>query len=102
MNRYIVNLPCDISESEVLSLFVEFGEIVNAHLVKDQYTGGSRGFAFIEMDSRSTGQQAMESLNKKVYKSKSIVCNEVEPQEKGKEEDKVFTVLTSVQNVFSH
>jgi RNA recognition motif-containing protein len=84
MKLCIGNLPYDISESEVLKLFKEFGEIVNAHLVKDQYTGRSRGFAFIEMDSRSSGQQAMESLNKKVYKNKSIVCNEVTPQKKGK------------------
>ena len=52
MKLYIGNLPYDISESELLNLFKEFGEIVNAHLIKDQYTGRSRGFAFIEMDSR--------------------------------------------------
>ena len=83
MKLFIGNLPYDISEPELLNLFNEFGEVVNANLVKDNYTGRSRGFAFVEMDSRSSGQQAMESLNKTVYKSKALVCNEAKPKKKG-------------------
>jgi RNA recognition motif-containing protein len=82
MKLFIGNLPYDISEPELLALFKEFGEIVEANLVKDRYTGRSRGFAFVEMDSRSSGQQAMESLNKKVYKSRALVCNEAKPKKK--------------------
>lgn len=83
MKLFIGNLPYDISEPELLDLFQKFGEVVNANLVKDRYTGRSRGFAFIEMDSRSSGQQAMESLNKMLYKSRELVCNEAKPQKKG-------------------
>jgi len=83
MKLFIGNLPYNISEPELLDLFKDFGEVVNANLVKDRYTGQSRGFAFIEMDSRSSGQQAMESLNKQVYKSRELVCNEAKPQKKG-------------------
>ena len=83
MKLFIGNLPYDISEPELLTLFNEFGEVVNANLVVDRYTGRSRGFAFVEMDSRSSGQQAMESLNKTVYKSKALVCNEAKPKKKG-------------------
>ena len=83
MKLFIGNLPYDISEPELQNLFVEFGEVVNANLVVDRYTGRSRGFAFVEMDSRSSGQQAMESLNKTVYKSKALVCNEAKPKKKG-------------------
>jgi len=83
MKLYIGNLPYNISDSELLELFKEFGEVVDANLVKDRYTGKSRGFAFVEMDSRSSGQQAMESLNKTVYKSRLLVCNEAKPQKKG-------------------
>lgn len=83
MKLYIGNLPYGISEPELLNLFKEFGEVVNSNLVKDTHTGRSRGFAFVEMDSRSSGQQAMESLNKMVYKSRPLVCNEAKPQKKG-------------------
>ena len=60
MKLYIGNLPFNVTESELQDLFKEFGEVVDASLVMDRYTGKSRGFAFVEMDSRSSGQQAME------------------------------------------
>jgi RNA recognition motif-containing protein len=72
MKLFIGNLPYNISEPELLELFTDFGEVVNANLVKDPYTGQSRGFAFIEMDS----------LNKQVYKSRELVCNEAKPKKK--------------------
>ena len=83
MKLYIGNLPFNVTESELQDLFKEFGEVVDASLVMDRYTGKSRGFAFVEMDSRSSGQQAMESLNKTIYKSRPLVCNEAKPQKKG-------------------
>ena len=83
MKLFIGNLPYGISETELFDLFKEFGEVVDANLIKDPYTGNSKGFAFVEMDSRSSGQQAMESLNKKIYRSKSLVCNEAKPKKKG-------------------
>jgi RNA recognition motif-containing protein len=84
MKLFIGNLPYNVSEEELNGLFREFGEVVTLNLVKDQYSGESKGFAFVEMSSRSGGQQAMEALNKSVYKSRSLVCNEAKPQKKGK------------------
>jgi RNA recognition motif-containing protein len=84
MKLFIGNLPYDISRTELESLFTEFGEIVEANLIEDQFTGRSKGFAFVEMASRSGGQQAMESLNKRSYKNRDLVCNEAKPKKKGK------------------
>lgn len=82
MKLFIGSLPYDITESELMDLFTKFGEVVNLNLVKDQFTGHSRGFAFVEMASRSGGQQAMESLNKMKYKNRDLVCNEAKPKKK--------------------
>ena len=84
MKLFIGNLPYDTSESELTGLFSEFGQIIDKNLVCDHFTGKSRGFAFVEMSSRSSGQQAMESLNGRKYKNKSLVCNEAKPKKKGK------------------
>jgi len=84
MKLFIGNLPYDISESELLDLFTEFGQVVDNNLIKDQFTGKSKGFAFVEMSTRSGGQQAMEALNKRRYKNKDLVCNEAKPKKKGK------------------
>ena len=82
MKLIIDNLPFGISKPELLDLFKEFGEVVNADLINDRYMGRSKGFAFVEMGSRSSGQQAMESLNKTVYKSRPLVCREDKSQHK--------------------
>lgn len=84
MKLFIGSLPYDITESELLELFTDFGEVTNVNLIKDQFTGHSKGFAFVDMGSRSAGQQAMESLNKKNYKNRVLVCNEATPKKKGK------------------
>ncbi len=84
MKLFIGNLPYQTSESELTGLFSEFGEVIAINLIKDQFTGNSKGFAFIEMSTRSGGQQAIESLNKRSYKSKNLVCNEAKPQKKGR------------------
>ena len=84
MKLFIGNLPYDISEEELSGIFTEFGAVVNINLVKDFVSGRSKGFAFVEMSDRSGGQQAMETLNKKSYKNRQLVCNEAKPQKKGK------------------
>ncbi|WP_136796833.1 MULTISPECIES: RNA recognition motif domain-containing protein [Desulfosediminicola] len=84
MKLFIGNLPYDISESEVLALFTQYGEVVNANLVTDHFSGRSKGFAFIEMGSRSEGHKAMEDLNRHEYKHRQLVCREAKPQKKGK------------------
>ncbi len=84
MKLFIGGLPYDINEAEVLELFSKYGEVVNVNLVIDQFSGRSKGFAFVEMDTRSEGHRAMETLNKMAYKNRELVCNEAKPQKKGK------------------
>ncbi len=84
MKLFIGNLPYDITEPEVHELFSEYGEVISANLVTDHFSGRSKGFAFVEMSTRSEGHRAMETLNKKEYKHRELVCNEAKPQKKGK------------------
>ncbi|MCI5126244.1 MAG: RNA-binding protein, partial [Candidatus Electrothrix sp. AR5] len=46
------------------------------NLVKDQFTGQSKGFAFVEMSNRSEGHKAMENLNGTMYKHRNLLCFE--------------------------
>jgi RNA recognition motif-containing protein len=81
---FIGNLPYDITEPEVLELFSQYGEVVSANLVIDHFSGRSKGFAFVEMSTRSEGHRAMETLNKMEYKHRDLVCNEAKPMKKNK------------------
>ncbi len=82
MKLFIGSLPYGITESEVISIFSEFGEVVDIDFVIDYFSGQSKGFAFVEMSNRSEGHRAMESLNKLDYKHRQLVCNEARPQKK--------------------
>lgn len=84
MKLFIGNLPYDISETEIIEMFSQYGEVVAANLVTDHFSGQSKGFAFVEMSTRSEGHKAMETLNKMDYKHRQLVCNEAKPQKKGK------------------
>lgn len=84
MKLFIGSLPYNITESELLELFGQYGNVVHADLVIDHFTGRSKGFAFIEMETRGEGHRAMEDLNGKEYKHRQLVCNEAKPQKKKK------------------
>lgn len=84
MKLFIGSLPYNITESELTDLFGQYGSVVSTNLVKDQFTGQSKGFAFVEMATRSEGHQAMENLNGKQYKHRNLVCNESKPMKKKK------------------
>ncbi len=84
MKLFVGSLPYNITENELTELFGEYGSVVSTNLVKDQFTGQSKGFAFVEMSNRSEGHKAMENLNGTMYKHRSLVCNESKPMKKKK------------------
>ncbi len=84
MKLFIGNLPFDVTDVEILELFTEYGEVIASNLIKDQYTGKPKGFAFVEMSTRGEGHKAMETLNRKMYRHRELVCKEAIPQKKGK------------------
>ncbi|CAK5086498.1 unnamed protein product [Meloidogyne enterolobii] len=52
---YVGNLPYDLNEGDILSVFSQYGEIVNVNLVRDWKSGKSKGFCFVcYQDQRST------------------------------------------------
>jgi RNA recognition motif-containing protein len=84
MKLFIGSLPYNITENELTDLFSQYGSVVSTNLVKDQFTGRPKGFAFVEMATRSEGHKAMEDLNGKKYKHRDLVCNESKPMKKKK------------------
>ena len=83
MNLYVGNLPYKITESDLQGLFSPFGEVKTAKIIKDNYTGQSKGFGFVEMPENSEGQAAMKELNGKPVQGREIIVNEARPQKKG-------------------
>jgi RNA recognition motif-containing protein len=80
MNIYVGNLSTDVTEEELREEFKPFGEITSINIIKDKYTGRSRGFGFVEMSSKSEGEAAIAGLKGKTLKDRTLDVNEARPR----------------------
>ncbi len=80
MNIYVGNLPFNISEDEVRQAFAPFGDVSSISLIKDQFTGRPRGFAFVEMQDSGEANAAIAALNGKDLMGRALVVNEAQPR----------------------
>ena len=76
MNIYAGNLPYNVNEDELSELFSQFGEVDSAKIIKDRYTGKSKGFGFVEMPNQSEAEKAIDELNNSDLKGRSIKVNQ--------------------------
>jgi RNA recognition motif-containing protein len=80
MNIYVGNLSSEATDETIKQAFESFGEVTSARVIKDKYTGQSRGFGFVEMSVLSQAQTAINSLNGKELLGKPISVNEARPR----------------------
>src|SRR5271154_1134999 len=81
MKLYVGNLPHGVSEQELNDLFLTYGQVNSVRIIKDKFSGESRGFAFVEMGDNETAKAAIAGLNGAQVKGQSIRVNEARPQE---------------------
>lgn len=81
MNIYVGNLSFNASENDIESAFSRFGEVTKVSIVKDRETGRSRGFGFVEMGDRQSGQEAINGLNESEIDGRNVTVNEARPRE---------------------
>ncbi len=80
MNIYVGNLSYDVTDETLQGTFESFGEVTSAKVIKDKYTGQSRGFAFVEMPGQTQAQTAIKSLNGKELQGKDMKVSEARPR----------------------
>lgn len=80
MNIYVGNLPFTATEDELQQLFAQYGDVTSANIIKDRFSGESRGFGFVEMPSREDAMAAIEGLNGQDFHGRSLTVNEAKPK----------------------
>ena len=83
MNIYVGNLSYDLSEEDLRRAFEAFGQVSSATIVKDKYSGRSKGFGFVEMPSAEEARSAIDHLNGKELKGRTLNVNEARPRTEG-------------------
>ena len=81
MNIYIGNLPYSITEDELREAFAQFGQVDRTNIIKDKFSGRSKGFGFVEMPNDGEAQSAIDSLNDSDLNGRSIKVNQARPRE---------------------
>ncbi|MBI2850963.1 MAG: RNA-binding protein [Chloroflexi bacterium] len=80
MKIYVGNLSYEVTEQDLRKEFEAFGTVESVALITDQYSGRSKGFAFIEMPNVSEGQAAINALNGKTLKERTLTVNTARPR----------------------
>ncbi len=80
MKIYVGNLSFDVTEDELAAEFGTHGKVESVAIPTDRLSGRPRGFAFVEMTSKSEAEAAITGLNGKILKDRTIVVNESRPR----------------------
>ena len=79
---YVGGLPYSVTEGRLEEIFAEYGSVQSARVISDKFTGQSRGFGFVEMNSSEEAQKAIDALNGSQLDGRTLVVNEARPQER--------------------
>lgn len=77
---YVGNLPFKVREEDLLPLFQQAGTVQAVNIIRDKFSGQSRGFGFVEMSSDEEAQKAIEMLNGHTLDQRQMSVNEARPQ----------------------
>lgn len=76
---YVGSLPYSTTEEELKELFGQFGAVSSVRLIKDKFTGQSKGFGFVEMESADDAQKAIEGVNGAQLSGRTLIVNTARP-----------------------
>ena len=80
MNIYIGNLSYEVTEEDLQQAFEAFGQVESVNIIKDKFSGRSKGFGFVEMPDKANAQSAINELNGKELKGRTLNVNEARPR----------------------
>jgi len=80
MNIYVGNLANQVTEDDLRKAFEAFGQVESANIIKDKFSGESRGFGFVQMPGKQEAQSAIEKMNGTDLMGRTINVNEARPR----------------------
>ena len=80
MNIYIGNISYDVDEKQLREVCEAYGNIATVTIIKDKFTGRSKGFGFIEVPDEDEGKTLIEGLNDSALDGRTLTVNEARPR----------------------
>ena len=86
MRIYVGNLSHNTTAEQLTAEFAAYGQVTSSEVVKDRYSGESKGFAFVEMPADAEARAALSALNSKELDGRGITVSEARPRGEGRRE----------------
>lgn len=80
MRIYVGNLSYSVTDDDLRELFSQHGELASAEVIKDKFSGQSKGFGFVDMPSNSEANDAIKELNETLFQGRKLTVNEARPR----------------------
>lgn len=84
MNMYVGNLSYQVTEEDLTQAFSEFGSVESVNIIKDRFSGRSRGFGFVDMPDNSEADKAIKALNGSSIKGRDIKISQANQKNRGR------------------
>ena len=83
MNKklYVGNLDYGVTSEQLGEIFAQAGEVVSADVITDRYSGRSKGFGFVEMNTDDEAKAAIEMFDGKEKDGRTLTVNEARPKQ---------------------
>jgi cold-inducible RNA-binding protein len=76
---FVGGISWDTTDDSLKNFFAQFGTVTSATVIKDKFTGKSKGFGFVEMTTEEEAKAAIEKGNGQTLDGRSIAVNEAKP-----------------------
>lgn len=83
MNKklYVGGLSFQTTDDTLGAAFAQAGTVVSAVVIKDKFSGNSKGFGFVEMGTEDEATAAITMWNEKELDGRTVKVNEARPME---------------------
>jgi len=81
MKVYVGNLPWSVDHTKLVELFSPFGEIEEATIITDKFSGRSKGFGFVTYKDEESAKKAIAEMNEKEIEGRNLKVNESKPMD---------------------
>jgi len=85
---YAGNMPYNLSEGDIITVFSQYGEIISINLIRDRETGKSKGFCFLCYEDQRSTVLAVDNLNGSKVCGRQMRVDHVEEYKVPKEDEK--------------
>jgi RNA recognition motif-containing protein len=81
MKIYVGNLPWSVDNEKLEKMFSHHGEVAEATVITDKFSGRSKGFGFVTFNDDSSAQKAIAEMNDKDVEGRKLKVNEAKPMD---------------------